>query len=320
MVDDRAPGLEDVREARERVAPYVHRTPVITCSTIDRLVGAKLFFKCENFQRTGAFKLRGATNAAFSLQPQQAKRGVVTHSSGNHGASLAYAASLRNIPATIVMPENAPAVKRAAVEGYGGRVELCRPTLEARESTAQRVVEDTGAEFIHPYNDDRIICGQATCAAELLQQVDDLEIVAAPVGGGGLLSGTILAVKHQHPEKIVIGCEPEIADDAFRSWHSGSIQPVERTDTVADGLRTALGDRTFPIIHRWVDEIALVSEDDILRATWLLLERAKIVVEPSAAVPLGAFLSRAVRAEFGGRRVGIILSGGNVDLRALRQL
>ncbi len=317
------PDFSDVQAAYERIRDHVHRTPVHTCSSLDRLTGSRLYLKCENFQKTGAFKFRGATNAVFSLAEDDARRGVVTHSSGNHGAALACAARSRGIPATVVMPENASSVKQNAVRGYGATLRFCKPTLEERERVANDVLRETGGVLVHPFNDERIICGQATAALELLEEVGDLDALLAPVGGGGLLSGTLLAAKAGDGGRAkvrVVGCEPERADDAYRSWKSGRVMPVERTDTVADGLRTSLGDKTFAVISELVDEIALVSEEKILEATWLLLERAKLVVEPSAAVPLGVLLSASTEISLKDKKVGLILSGGNVDLKALRGL
>jgi threonine dehydratase len=307
--------LRLVREAHERIAPHVHRTPVLTCSAIDRLTSAKVYFKCENLQKVGAFKFRGATNAVYSLNEQEAVRGVVTHSSGNHAAALALAASRRGIPAHIVMPSNSPDIKKAAVEGYGGRITLCEPTLEARESTCDRLIEETGATLIHPYDDARVIAGQGTAAMELLQDAPDLEAVLAPVGGGGLVSGTAIAAKGLRPGIKVIGCEPALADDAAASLRENRIVPARPPITIADGLRTSLGKLTFPIIRRLVDTIELAEEDEITEAMRLIMERMKIVVEPSAAVPLAALLNR--RLNLAGARVGIILSGGNVDLSRL---
>jgi len=309
------PTIQDIRAAAERIRPYVHRTPVLTCSTLDRLCDAELFFKCENLQKAGAFKVRGATNAVFSLTDEEAARGVATHSSGNHAAALALAARWRGIRAYVVMPENAPQVKRNAVGGYGAEITYCRPTLPAREETLAEVVAHTGAAVVHPYNEYRVIAGQGTAALELLDQAPHLDVVMAPVGGGGLLSGTALTVAALSPHTAVIGAEPEKADDAYRSLQAGRILPQEHPDTIADGLRTSLGDRTFPIIQRHVRGIVTVSEEAIVEAMRLVWERMKLVIEPSAAVPLGALLSR--RGEIQGQRMGIILSGGNVDLARL---
>ncbi len=306
------PGRVEIEAAATRIEPFAQRTPVLTCTTLDRLGGAELFFKCENFQKGGAFKIRGAANAVFSLSDEEAAAGVATHSSGNFGQALALAARWRDIPAYVVMPDNAPAVKREAVAGYGAEVIPCRPTLAAREQGLAEVVARTGATFLHPFNDYRVIAGQGTAARELCEEVPDLEVVMAPVGGGGLLSGTALAVDAWQPGAAVIGAEPAGADDAHRSLRAGRIIPQEQPRTIADGLLTSLGDKTFPIIQRLVQDILLAGEDEIVAAMRLLFERAKIVVEPSAAVPLAALL--AVRERFAGRRVGIILSGGNVDL------
>jgi len=309
------PTLRDIRAALERIKPYAHRTPVLTCSTIDSLADARLYFKCENFQKVGAFKFRGACNAVFSLSESEASRGVATHSSGNHAQALALAARLRGIPAYIVMPENAPSVKRSAVEGYGGIVTLCKPNLASREETLAKVAAATGAEVVHPFNDYRVIAGQGTAALELLEEIPDLDAVIAPVGGGGLLSGTAICATELRPGIQVLAGEPHAADDAFRSIQAGRILPSDDPQTMADGLRTSLGELTFSIIRRLVEHIITVEEEEILQAMRLLWERAKIVVEPSGAVPLAAVLSRS--AEVTGKRVGVILSGGNVDLGAL---
>ncbi|MFH1488800.1 MAG: pyridoxal-phosphate dependent enzyme [Pseudomonadota bacterium] len=307
------PTLNEITKAHERIRPYIHRTPVLTCTALNEMCGADLYFKCENFQKVGAFKIRGACNGVFSLSDPEAERGVATHSSGNHAAALALAARRRGIRAYVVMPENAPPIKRAAVEGYGAEITLCRPTLAAREATLKEIIESTGAEMIHPYNDCRVIAGQGTAALELLEEVPDPDMVMTPVGGGGLLSGTASAVSAVSPGTEIIGAEPERADDAFRSLRAGRILPSENPDTVADGLRTSLGSLTFPIIQRLVKDIVTVSEEDIIRAMGLVWERMKIVIEPSAAVPVGALLRRDKLFE--GKRIGVILSGGNVDVR-----
>jgi threonine dehydratase len=309
------PAIEQVREAHQRIAPYIHRTPVLTCRTLDRMCEAQVFFKCENLQKVGAFKIRGATNAVFSLPDEDAVQGVVTHSSGNHGAALALAARWRGIAAYVIMPENAPQVKKRAVAGYGAEIVFCRPTLAAREEELARVRQRTGAAFVHPFDDRRVIAGQGTAALELYEQVPGLDVVIAPVGGGGLLSGTAIAVSALSPTTRVIAAEPERADDAYRSFHAGRIIPSMDPDTIADGLLTSLGDLTFPIIRRHVQDIVTVSEEAIVQAMRAIWERMKIVVEPSAAVPLGALLTR--RQAFPGERIGIILSGGNVDLNEL---
>jgi len=306
------PTYDDVLSARERIAPYVHRTPVATCATLDELSGATLFFKCEHLQRAGAFKFRGATNAVFSLSEEEAARGVVTHSSGNHGGALARAARARGIPAFIVVPEGAPAVKVRAIDGYGATVVRCEPRLASRETTADRVVRETGATLIHAYDNPRVIAGQGTAALELLEDVPALDVVMTPVGGGGLLSGTALAVRGKSPTTRVIAGEPAAADDAFRSLAAGAIQPSNDPVTIADGLRTSLGRRPFALIRELVDRIVLVDEATIVRSMRLLWERAKLLVEPSSAVPLGAVLTEP--GAFRDLRVGIVLSGGNVDL------
>jgi len=309
------PSLTDIRAAADRIRHHIHRTPVLSCAGIDRLVGARLFFKCENFQKVGAFKIRGATNAVLSLSERAAAAGVATHSSGNHAAALALAARLRGVPAYVVMPDTAPQVKKEAVAGYGAQITFCTPTLEAREAGLARVVADTGAAFIPPYNDERIIAGQATAALELLADIPDLDLILTPVGGGGLVSGTALTVRGLSSPSRVIAAEPTGADDAYRSFRAGHIIPSVNPQTIADGLLTSLGDKTFAIIRDCVDDIVTVEEADIIRAMRLIWERMKIIVEPSAAVPLGALLSRSVDVQ--GKRVAIILSGGNVDLARL---
>lgn len=307
-----APVLDDIRVAHERIRRYIHRTPVHTCRAIDEMCGARLFFKCENFQKVGAFKIRGACNAVYSLSDQEAARGVATHSSGNHAAALALAASWRSIQSHVVMPENAPQVKVRAVAGYGARITFCKPTLEARERALGEVLQATGAAFVHPYNDVRVVCGQGTAALELCEEVPGLDAVITPVGGGGLLSGTSVAVSSLSPGTVIIGAEPKGADDAFRSLQAGRIVPMRNPDTVADGLRTSLGELTFPIIHRLVKEILTVSEKGIVEAMRHIWERMKIIVEPSSAVVLAAVLEH--KAGFSGQRIGVIVSGGNVDL------
>ena len=310
-----APTFDDVRAAAERISDEVHRTPVLTCRSLDEIVGMRLFFKCENLQKVGAFKYRGATNAVRSLDDAVAARGVVTHSSGNHAQALALAARRRGVPAWIVMPTNAPRVKRRAVEGYGATVVECEPTLAARESTAAQVQGATGATFIHPYDDPRVIAGQGTAALELMQDVLGLDAVIAPVGGGGLLSGTCIAVHGLNPAVRVYGGEPERADDARQSIERDRLVPVGPTDTIADGLRTSLSELTFGILRVHVAGIATVAEEEIINAMRFVWERMKLVIEPSAAVPLAA--CARLHHDLAGRRVGIVLSGGNVDLAAL---
>jgi len=310
-----SPSLDDIRQAAQRIRPYAHRTPVLTCENLNRQVGAQVFLKCENLQKVGAFKFRGACNATYALTDEEAVRGVATHSSGNHAQALALAARMRGIPAYIVMPGNAPDVKKAAVAGYGGQITFCEPTLEARESTLDRIRQKTGATVIHPYNNERVIAGQGTAALELLEDVPDLEVIIAPVGGGGLLSGTALAAKGLDPRTRVIAGEPEMADDAYRSMQAGQIIPSVNPKTIADGLLTSLGTLTFPIIQKHVEQIVTVSEAGIVAAMKFVWERAKIVIEPSSAVAVGVLWERKV--DLTGLKVGIIISGGNVDLGKL---
>jgi threonine dehydratase len=307
--------LNDIRRAAERVRPYAHRTPVLTNESLNRKTGARVFLKCENLQKVGAFKFRGACNAVFSLSDAEAARGVVTHSSGNHAQALALAARLRGIPVYIVMPDNAPAVKKDAVAGYGGRITLCEPTLEAREAGLARVAQETGAAVVHPYNNEQVIAGQGTAAIELLEDAPDLDVIVAPVGGGGLLSGTSIAATELKKGLRVIGAEPEMADDAFRSMQAGRIIPSVKPRTIADGLLTSLGDLTFPIIRERVEQIVTVSEAGIIASMRYVMERAKLLVEPSAAVAVGVLWERKI--DLGGLKVGVILSGGNVDLEKL---
>ena len=304
-----------IQEARERIAGKVGVTPVLTSGTLDTQAGAQLHFKCENFQKCGAFKARGATNAVFALSQEEARLGVATHSSGNHAAALARAARLRGIPAYIVMPDNSPQAKRAAVERYGGQISYCAASLAARESAAHELVAATGATLIHPYDDLAVMAGQATAAVELLNQVPDLDAILCPVGGGGLLSGTAVAAKSLKSVVRVFGVEPAGADDAARSLRAGRILPSINPNTIADGLRASLGERPFAEIRRLVDDITLVSDELIVRAMRRLWEVMKIVVEPSGAVPYAALLTE--RPELRGRRIGVILSGGNLDLEQL---
>ncbi len=306
------PTFEDVLAAAERIRGQVHRTPVMTSAAIDAIAGARLFFKCENLQKVGAFKARGATNAVLSLEEAAALRGVATHSSGNHAAALAWAASRRGVPAHVVMPSSAPPVKKAAVAGYGALITECEPTLKARETTLEAVVERTGATFIHAYDNPMVIAGQGTASLELITDVPELEMVMAPVGGGGLMSGTVIAVSSSRPDIELWGSEPAGADDAYRSLRDGTRYPSVEPRTIADGLLTALSDRTFRILRDRLEGILTVGEDNIIRAMRLLWERMKLVVEPSGAVPLAAVLEHPER--FAGRRVGLIISGGNVDL------
>ncbi|MAT40243.1 MAG: serine dehydratase [Ectothiorhodospiraceae bacterium] len=309
------PTLAEIEGAAERIAPFAHRTPTLTNTYLNAVTDATLYFKCENFQKVGAFKFRGATNAVFSLTDMEAAHGVATHSSGNHAQALALAAANRGIPAYIIMPKNAPQVKIDAVCGYGAEITFCEPTLAARESTLDTVVQRTGAAFIHPYNNWKIIAGQATAARELHMDIPELDIVMAPVGGGGLLSGTALSTSFLVPACKVIAAEPKNADDAKRSFEAGAIIPSENPNTICDGLLTSLGDKTFSIISRHVHDILTATEESIIRAMKMIWERMKIVVEPSSAVPLAVILEHGER--FAGKRVGIILSGGNVDLTKL---
>jgi threonine dehydratase len=309
------PGLAALRAAQERIAPHVHRTPVFTCEALDAMAGAKLFFKCENLQKTGSFKIRGATNAVFSLSESEAKRGVVAPSSGNHAAALARAAQRRGVPAWIVMPSNSPLTKRKAVEGYGGAITLCEPTIPAREAATRDLMAQTGAVLIHPYNNEQVICGQGTATLELLDQVADLDAVIAPVSGGGLLSGTSIAAKSVRPQVRVIGAEPKNADDAYRSLKSGRIETNATANTIADGLRAQLCDLTFAILRERVDEIVTITEEEIVEAMRHLWERMKLVVESSGAISAAPALFR--KTPLAGKRVGILLSGGNLDLADL---
>ncbi len=307
--------FDAVLAAAARIEGHVHRTPVLTCATLDRMAGASLFFKCENLQKVGAFKMRGAANAVLSLSPADAERGVATHSSGNHAQALACAARARGIPATIVMPSTAPEVKRAAVAGYGAAIVTCEPTLAAREAALREVVARTGATFIPPYDDDRIIAGQGTAALELADQAPGLDWVLCPVGGGGLLAGTAIAAQALLPGVRVVGAEPEGADDTARSLACGRRLPAENPRSVCDGLLTSVGERNFAIIQRRVHAIWTVSDEAVVAAMRLLFERMKLVVEPSGAIGLAAAFAHA--GDLAGARVGIILSGGNVDLGRL---
>ena len=317
-IDGRSPSLPDlraIRAAHARIAPHVHRTPVLSCAAIDREVGAQLLFKCENFQRIGAFKARGACNAVFSLGESEAQCGVVTHSSGNHGAALAYAASRRGIPAFVVMPENAPKVKQDNVARFGATIRFCAPNVAARETACADVQRATGAILIHPFDNENVIAGQGTAALELLEQSDGIDIVIAPCGGGGLLSGSAIAATSTRPNVRVFGAEPANAGDAAASFRSGRIEPLPPTVTIADGLRTSLAPRTFAAIRAHVAAFGICSEETIIRAMRMMFERMKIVVEPSAAVPLACLLERSL--DVAGARVGVVVSGGNVDLDLL---
>jgi threonine dehydratase len=306
--------LAAIRAAHVRIRDKIHRTPVLTSHRLDAQAGVKLFFKCENFQKIGAFKARGATNAVFALSDAEAARGVVTHSSGNHGAALAHAAQLRGIPAYIVMPSNTAKPKQAAVLGYGGIVTLCAPTLEAREATCARIMTETGATLIHPYDNYMVMAGQGTAALELLEEIPDIDVILVAVSGGGLLSGTAVAAKGVKPGIRVIAVEPAQADDAAQSFRAGRIVSAP-VNTIADGLRSMLGTRNFPLIQANVDDIVTVSEAGIVAAMRSLWETLKIIVEPSGAVPFAAVMEKKI--PLSGQRIGVILSGGNVDLDAL---
>jgi threonine dehydratase len=307
--------LATILAAHKRIQPHVHRTLVLTSERLDKSSGASLFFKCENLQKIGAFKARGATNAVFALDDAMARCGVATHSSGNHGAAVARAAKLRGVPAHIVMPSNSAKVKIRAIEGYGAQIVFCEPTEEAREGTCAEVIRKTGATLIHSFENDHVIAGQGTAAVELLEDVPGLDLIICPVGGGGLLSGTAIAAKSMRPDIKVIAVEPANADDAAQSFRAGRRLVTEKKFTIADGLRTNVGERTFPIIQRYVDDIVTVSEEAIVSAMRTIWETMKIVIEPSAALPYAAIVERVI--DVNGKRVGIILTGGNVDLDAL---
>lgn len=309
------PTFQDVLDAHERIAPYVHRTPVLTSSYLDELTGAELFFKCENFQKAGAFKARGASNAVFGLTEAQAAKGVATHSSGNHGLSLSYAAGRRGIPCTVVMPRTAPQAKKDAVKGYGGRVVECEPSTSSREAVFAEVVAETGAEFVHPYNDPRVIAGQATCSRELNEQVEGLDIVIAPIGGGGMISGTCLTLSTIAPGIDIYAAEPKQADDAARSFRAGRIIADDAPETVADGLKVPLKELTWHFVKSHVTDILTAEEDEIVEAMKTIWKRMKIVMEPSSAVPLATILKN--KDIFRDKRVGVIITGGNVDLDRL---
>ncbi|MFT6675951.1 MAG: threonine dehydratase [Sulfitobacter sp.] len=309
------PTFDDMRAAQARIAPYIHRTPVLTSSFLNALTGAQLFFKCENFQKAGAFKVRGATNAVFGLSDEDAKNGVCTHSSGNHALSLSYAAGRRGIPCNVVMPRTAPQAKKDAVTGYGGIITECAPSTSAREAVFAEVQAATGGNFVHPYNDPRVIAGQGTCALELMEQTDGLDMVVAPIGGGGMISGTCLTLGTLAPHTRIIAAEPEQADDAYRSFKAGQIIADDAPETIADGLKVPLKDLTWHFVSSHVSDILTASEDEIVEAMKLTWKRMKIVMEPSSAVPLATILKNKDR--FAGKRVGVIITGGNVDLDLL---
>ena len=313
--DNKLPERKDVVRAYSIVAKYASRTPILQSQSVNTILASNLFLKCENFQKVGAFKFRGASNAVFSLTEEEAKQGVITHSSGNHAAALALAAKMRGIPSFIVMPENAPSIKKKAVDGYGAKITFCPATQKDREETQARIQQETGATFIHPYNNFNVICGQGTASLELLEELPELDVVIAPVGGGGLLSGTLTYVKGFNPSIKVYGAEPINADDAFRSIRDNVIYPSESPKTIADGLLTSLCELTYDIISIKSDGILTVSEKGIVDAMRLVWERMKIIIEPSSAVPIAAIIEHP--QYFKGKRVGVIISGGNVDLESL---
>lgn len=305
----------DIEKAHNRIQPFIHRTPILTCQSINDMVGSSLYFKCENFQKIGAFKARGGINAVLSLPEEAKAKGVVTHSSGNHAQAIALAAKMAGVPAYIVMPKTAPEVKKKAVAGYGAQITLCEPTQQSREENSARIQEETGATFISPYNDYAVITGQATCAKELIEDQSDLDIIIAPVGGGGLLAGSALSALYYNPEITVYAGEPEGAKDTYLSMEAGTITKVEKPSSIADGLLASMGDKNFEIIKELVKDIFLVSDEEIVAAMRIIWERMKIVIEPSCAVPFSAILKN--KEVFKGKKVGVILTGGNVDLSKL---
>ncbi|MFT4699958.1 MAG: threonine dehydratase [Yoonia sp.] len=309
------PTYEDMLAAHARIKPYIHQTPVLTSSYLNDLTGAQLFFKCENFQKAGAFKVRGASNAVFGLSDEEAQNGVCTHSSGNHALSLSYAAGRRGIPCNVVMPRTAPQAKKDAVKGYGGIITECEPSTTSREAVFAEVQAATGGNFVHPYNDPRVIAGQGTCSRELMEQTDGLDMVVAPIGGGGMISGTCLTLSNIAPEVQIIASEPEQADDAYRSFKAGYIIADDAPNTIADGLKVPLKDLTWHFVSNHVTDILTASEDEIVAAMKLTWQRMKIVIEASCAVPLATIISNKDR--FSGKRVGVIITGGNVDLDTL---
>ena len=315
MTEMYIPTYDDVTEAHERIRPYIHRTPVLTSSFFNNLTGAELFFKCENFQKAGAFKARGASNAVFGLSDDMAAKGVATHSSGNHGLSLSYAAGRRGIPVTVVMPRTAPDAKKAAVRGYGGQVVECEPSTSSREAVFAGVLAETGADFVHPYNDPRVIAGQATCSKELVEEIGDIDAVVAPIGGGGMVSGSCLTLSNISPKTKIYAAEPLNADDAARSFRAGHIIADDAPETVADGLKVPLKELTWHFVSNYVTDILIATEEEIVDAMYLTWQRMKIVIEPSSAVPLATILKN--KELFAGKRVGVILTGGNVDLKKL---
>ena len=315
IADKQIPTYEDVVAAHDRIRPYIHRTPVLTSSYFNELTGAELFFKCENFQKAGAFKVRGACNAVFGLPDDMLEKGVATHSSGNHALSLSYAAGRRGIPCQVVMPRTAPEAKKAAVRGYGGIITECEPSTSSREEVFAQVEAETGAEFVHPYNDPRVIAGQGTCSRELMEQTDGLDAVIAPIGGGGMVSGTCLTLSNIAPEVEIYAAEPEQADDAYRSFKAGHIIADDAPQTIADGLKVPLKDLTWHFVKNHVTNILTASEDEIIDAMKLTWQRMKIVMEASCAVPMATILKSP--EVFRGKRVGVVITGGNVDLDKL---
>jgi len=312
-----ATSMNDVIAASKRIEGHGHRTPVLTNKTIDKLSGKKIFFKCENFQKIGAFKFRGGWNAISSLNEEEAMKGVCTHSSGNHAQAVAYAAAKRNIPAYIVMPENAPKVKLEAVEGYNAKITLCEPTLKARRDTLDEIAKRTGARIVHPFNDPKVIAGQGTAALELIEEVKELDAICAPIGGGGLMSGTCIAAKSMLPDVKLFGAEPKGADDAYRSLKEGKLLPQENPNTICDGLLTSMGENTWNILKDHLEDIITVSDEEVITAMKLVWERMKIIIEPSCATPLAAILTPEFKKLKDIESVGIILTGGNVDITKL---
>lgn len=309
------PTYDDVLAAHERIQPHIHRTPVLTSSYFNARTGAELFFKCENYQKAGVFKVRGASNAVFGLDDEQAEKGVATHSSGNHGLSLSYAAGRRGIKATVVMPRTSPEAKKEAVRGYGGTVVECEPSTTSREAVFAEVVAETGADFIHPYNDPRVIAGQATCSKEMIEDLGALDAIVAPIGGGGMISGSCLTLSNISPDTEIYAAEPKNADDAWRSFKAGHIIADDAPDTVADGLKVPLKDLTWHFVSNHVTDILTATEGEIVEAMYLTWQRMKIVMEPSSAVPLAVILKNP--DVFAGKRIGVIITGGNVDLKKL---
>ncbi|MEW6654141.1 MAG: pyridoxal-phosphate dependent enzyme [Bacteroidota bacterium] len=309
------PTKQNIVEAHERIKKHIHHTPILSSSLINKITSCKVYFKCENFQKAGAFKFRGASNAVLSLEKEELQKGVATHSSGNHAAALSFIAQMKNIPAYIVMPHTAPQIKKTAVEGYGAKIIFCEPTQQAREEALNKVVKETGAVFVHPYNNYSVVAGHATCAKEILVKLSDIDYIIPPVGGGGLASGTCLSAKYFSNKTKVIGAEPIGADDAFRSLRDKTIYPSVNPKTICDGLLTSLGDKTYSILSENLDEILNASEEAIIEAMKLIWERMKIIVEPSSAVTLAVVLEN--KEKFAGKKIVLILSGGNVELTKL---